>query len=155
MTHAIVPATPGYPELVTDIPARDQGSVEAGARAAELWMARPWNDPVSHHENLAQVIPDRFPEHRDAFASGYLGRIHQHLRTPKVAPGQQIVSGEGELASLLFAMLEEVANISRKGELKARSFEARDVMRRLEGLSNAMRDASEGINAEAGGRHVQ
>ncbi|MBZ9540508.1 hypothetical protein [Modicisalibacter tunisiensis] len=155
MTNAIIPAIAGYPEMVTDIPARDQGSVEAGARAAETWLARPWDDPISHHEHLSQVIPDRFPAHRDAFASGYLGRIHQHLRTPKVAPGQQIVSGEDELTAVLFAMLEEVANVSRKGKLKARSFEARDVMRRVEGLSGAMRDASEEINAEAGGRHGQ
>lgn len=155
MTKAIIPAIAGYPELVTDIPARDQGSVEAGARAAEVWLARPWDDPVSHHENLAQVIPDRFPEHRDAFASGYLGRIHQHLRTPKAAPGQQIVSSEEELTAVLFAMLEEVANVSRNGELKARSFEARGVMRRVEGLSNAIRNVSEEVNSEAGGQHGQ
>lgn len=155
MTYAIIPAIAGYPEMVTDIPARHQGTVEAGARAAEAWLSRPWDDPQSHHENLALVVPSGTHSQREAFASGYLGRIHQHLRTPEAAPGQQVVSGEDELTAVMFAMLEEVANASRAGEIKARSFDARRVIGRLEGLSNAIRDASEEFNAKAGGHHVQ
>ncbi|AXY43913.1 hypothetical protein [Halomonas sp. JS92-SW72] len=154
MTYAIIPPTPGYPELVTDIPARDQGSVEAGARAAELWMARPWDDLQPYYAHLNEVLPDRFHEHRDAFTAGYLGRIHQHLRTPRVAGrGQQLVSGSDELTVVLFNMLKDVAAQSSKGKLKAKSFQARDLMRRVEQLANAMHDVTDEVNGMAGGRH--
>lgn len=153
MTYATIPAIAGYPEMMTDIPARDQGSVEAGVRAAEVWLARPWDDAQSHHEYLTQVLPSQFSEHRDAFASGYLGRIHQQLRTPKVEPGQQLLSGSDELTQTLFQMLKDVAAHSSKGKLKAKSFQARDLMRRIEQLAGAIHDVTDEVNAMAGGHH--
>lgn len=158
MTYAIIPSTSGYPELMTDSPACHQAAVEAGARAADEWLSRPWDDGEPHLMHMAEATPKAMieagQECRAAFSAGYMGRIHQHLRTPRVtAPGQQLVSGSDELTVVLFNMLKDVAAQSSKGKLKAKSFQARDLMRRVEQLADAMHDVTDEVNAMAGGRH--
>lgn len=153
MNHAQIPATAGYPPLMTESPADLQAHVDQGARAADAWLARPWDDGEPHLEHLASLTPGPDNAAQDAYRAGYMGRIHQHLRTPHVEPGKQLISGSDELTMVLFNLLQEVAEQSGKGKLKPKSFAARDVMHRLEALAGALHDATDEINAEAGARH--
>lgn len=154
MTYAQIPPTAGYPPLMTECPAELQPLVEQGAQAAEAWFSRSWDDGEPHLEHLATLAPDENSPEQDAFRAGYLGRIHQHLRAPDAGPGKQVISGSDELTMVLFNLLKEVAAQSSKGKLKAKSFAARDVMRRLEALADALHDATDEINA-GGGHHVR
>lgn len=154
MIYAQVPPAPGYPALMTDSPSEFQAHVDQGALAADSWLARPWDDGDPHWDHLVSLAPDHGSPEQDAFRAGYMGRIHQHLRTPRVTnPGQQLVSGSDELTHLLFQMLKDVATQSGKGKLKAKSFQARDLMRRVEQLADAVHDVTDEVNGMAGGRH--
>lgn len=155
MTNAQIPATAGYPPLMTESPVELQSIVEQGAQAAEAWISRPWDDGEPHLEHLASLTPHADSPEQDAFRAGYMGRIHQHLRTPNVGAGKQVISGSDELTMVLFNLLKEVAAQSSKGKLKAKSFAARDTMRRLEALADALHDATDEISAAGGGHHAR
>lgn len=153
MTRATIPATPHYPEMILDDPATEQVTVDAGIRAANEWLSRPWDDGQSHFTHFAEAVAEVAESHRDAFAAGYLGRIHQNIKAPQADPGQQLIHAPDNLIQTILCLLKDVAEKSSDGKLKAKGHAARDLMRRVEGLAAAMHDATEEVNAMARGHH--
>lgn len=151
MKNAQIPATAEYPPLAADIPASDQHQVTQGAEAADGWLGRAWDDGEPHLEHLARLTDHQEIHAKEAYCAGYLGRLHQQLRTPRVEPGQQLISGSDELTLVLFGMVKELAKQSDKGNIKAKSFPARDLMRRIVQTADAMRDVTDEVSGIAGG----
>lgn len=153
MKNAQIPAITEYPPLATDIPAGDQAHVTQGAQAADGWISRAWDDGEPHLEHLARLTAQQEGHAKEAYCAGYLGRLHQLLRTPRLEPGQQLVSGSDELTLVLFELVKEVAVQGYKGNLKAKSFAARDLMRRVMQTADAMHDVTDEMSGVAGGSH--
>lgn len=152
MNNAHIPATAEYPSLETGIPASEQCHVTQGAQAAAGWLARSWDDGEPHLEHLSRLTAQHEAREKEAYCAGFLGRLHQHMRTPLVEPGRQLISGSDELTLVLFELVKEVAVQSQKGNIKAKSFPARDLVRRVEQMANAMHDVTDEMTSRAGGR---
>lgn len=153
MPYATVPALKGYPEVQTGSPAELQRHVERGAQAADQWLAKPWDDAEPHTEHLRSILRCVTTPEDQAYEDGYMGRIHQHLRTPVADSGQVVACGTDELTHTLYHLVKEAARNAAKGKLKAKSFAARDLLRRIQTMAEAVEDKTDEINAKARGNH--
>jgi len=149
VNYAKIPAAYGRAHLLTQLPASAQGIVSDGVQAADAWIAN--DHGRTHEEYLLLHLRNLEESQQRAFSDGYFGRIHQRLKSVEDFDPSSVIAAGSEMTQALLELVREGVKLARKGKLKAKSFEARDYLVRLERLEASITEIPPADDIRQGG----
>lgn len=147
MSFAKIPAAYGQAHLITRLPGDQQYLVDLGAERADRWILD--NQGLTHEECMLSALRDLKQSSQRPFSDGYLGRIHQRLKSAEAFDPAAVIAAGSEMTQALLEMSRECLSLVKAGHLTADS-KAMDYLVRLEALEASITECPA---SEQGGGH--